>query len=476
MLFRHARERPREIALMWAADQASVATMDWVSLAKWTTQIAQRLSQEADFAAGGVLCHAVQNRHQDLLVALACQLTGIVEVPIDARGGSTYIEHCKAVVGGGWMSDTRKSTLVGTLPDDASEDLLRRFERRAGKLDPGSDALVLWTSGTSGDPRGVVLSHRSLCANAAAKLGAVPQRLDDLRVTLLSIAHAYARTCDVGTWLLSGCRLFLDQGFAGWQRALESVRPTLCNAVPSLTERMLDEDAVPESLRLLGCGGAAMSEQEFARWRHRGVTVIQGYGLTETAPVISSQTPDDSVPGRVGQVVAGWQTRCVDQRLFVRGPQAMKRYWRDEAATRERIDRHGWLDTGDLVEFCEQTGQLRILGRSDDRMVLRNGYNLDPLWIEQRFASVRGVRTAVLRVAVDGRTVNLWIETDGSPSVTELESIKRSLPVWAQPRVIREFTIPGDRRASLFNRKGAIRRRPMLEFLAEVSESTASGG
>jgi long-chain acyl-CoA synthetase len=419
------------------------------------------------------LVHTVSQSLEDLLVTLACQFAGLVEVPIDAAGGDAYVRTCRQRGGGCWLGDEDKrrfvrqafhAILTGDDPGGGSDSIGSIGDDR---VDPSADALVLWTSGTSGEPKGVVHSHTSLLRNAEAKLAAVPQSPDDLRLTLLSIAHAYARTCDLGTWLLSGCRLAIARGFDGWSELAGPLQPTLCNMVPSLAERVLAGGAVPSSLRLLGCGGAALSAASFERWRRRGVTVIQGYGLTEAGPVICSQTPEDSQPERVGRLVRGWESRLdAAGRLFVRGPHLMDRYLDAPALTEARLDAAGWLDTGDMVRRCGETGQLRILGRADERIVLANGYTVDPAWIERRVQTLAGVRTAVVTVASHRRGVELWLEIASRPPSTEqLETAFAPLAAWERPLRVRHFTVPGDRRAELFNRKGAVRRRPMLRFL-----------
>ena len=148
---------------------------------------------------------------------------------------------------------------------------------------------ILWTSGTTSEPRAVLLSAAGQFANATAKLNAVPQFESEIRLTVLPLSHAYARTCDFGTWLLSGCTLAVCLGYQGMLRRLERVKPNLINAVPSMASRMLREK--PRNLnrlRLLGCGGAPLDSSDFERWDSQGVTVIQGYGLTEAGPVICS--------------------------------------------------------------------------------------------------------------------------------------------------------------------------------------------
>ena len=149
-------------------------------------------------------------------------------------------------------------------------------------------------------------------------------------------------------------------------------------------------------MRLLGCGGAAISESAFEHWQRLGVAVIQGYGLTESSPVICSATPTNAKPGLVGRFVEGWETKIQDQQLLVRGPHVMLGYWDDPVATASRIDRDGWLATGDHVEVDAQSGQLRILGRVDDVIVLASARKIHPATVERAVERVDGVRHAML--------------------------------------------------------------------------------
>ncbi len=300
----------------------------------------------------------------------------------------------------------------------------------AQQVDVHQPSLVLWTSGTTAQPRGVMLSQHNLTTNAKAKICAVPQTHDDVRLTLLSIAHAYARTCDMGTWLLSGCAWTLDYGRRGLDRIEATDRPTMINCVPVLAReiaaRLADGDDSLRQLTVLGCGGAAIDAGLFATLRRLGVEVIQGYGCTETSPVICSSTPGSTTAGLVGPPVENCEVRIDQRRLFVRGPHVMLGYLDDPEATAAKIDRDGWLDTGDIVEV-RGDGQLHILGRADDVIVLENGFKLHPLAIEQEIQRRHSCQYAVvlsvnqqLVVAVQGEAVQL----DGI-----LSTIERFLPL-----------------------------------------------
>ncbi|MFG0261999.1 MAG: AMP-binding protein, partial [Novipirellula sp. JB048] len=217
-------------------------------------------------------------------------------------------------------------------------------------------------------------------------------------------------------------------------------------------------------LKLLGCGGAGLTHETFARWRQRGVTVIQGYGCTETGPVICSATPHDARPGWVGRPVEGWETEIRQGGLFVRGEHLMLGYWNDPAATEQRIDRDGWFETGDLVEVDPESRQFRILGRSDDVIVLANGHKIFPASIEQRVNQVPGVQHSML-LDRDG-VLQLWLDPDPEADQGEIEvGVRRALANdarWQQPARFRFFRPALNRQQGELTAKGTLCRRRIL--------------
>ncbi|WP_197231369.1 class I adenylate-forming enzyme family protein [Novipirellula artificiosorum] len=446
------RTQPSSVALI--GDVATTYT--WLQLARQVQATAESL--HAKFAAAPAmprhLGYGSRNSLADVVLTLAAARIGVINVPLNELGGENHLQDCWQQVGGYWIDDVEallaSSTRLGQMEFD--------------RVDPNSAGLILWTSGTSGSPKGVVLSHRSLASNAQAKLSTVPQTSQDVRLTCLPVSHAYARTCDLGTWLLSGCTLALTRGFEGWTRLAAFVQPTLANVVPSVAERLLAGDADElgmQRLRVLGVGGAGLSASSFQQWKTRGIVVTQGYGCTETAPVICSATPENAVPGCVGMPVEGWETEIRDGRLFVRGPHLMLGYWQNPIATRERIDADGWFDTGDLVELDSATGQYRILGRQDDVIVLPNGHKVFPATIERIVDSLGGVRHSMLRYG-EGQ-LQLWVETDLAGTTwehlcnTAVETLTRR-PRWERPRVIERFAEPLRRIEGELTEKGTICR------------------
>jgi len=468
---RQTIERPHAMALrMETAGQPLDLT--WQALAILVARVARKLEQRfrAESPEFRRLVYASQNRLSDVVLALACPACQVIEVPLDPRLGDASIHRLRDRTAGLWLDERECEQWIreALRPCDGKstcEDGELAYLRVAsGAIVPAGPALVLWTSGTTGSPKGVTLSHRNLVGNAAAKLSAVPQSPRDCRLTALPLCHAYARTCDFGTWLLSGCVLAITLGFEGWATLAPIVRPTLANTVPTLARRLLETDGRAmgmDRLRWLGCGGAAMPESDFHRWRERGVTVIQGYGLTEASPVVCSATPLDAVPGLVGPLVGGWQGDVRDGRLFVRGPHTMLGYLDDPGATAERVDSEGWLDTGDIVEIDPPRGQYRIVARADEVIVLPSGYKVHPGEVEQAVEQLDGVRYAMLVKQEQGLV--LWVDVDPNQDWARLlNSVKlacAALPSWQRPQEIEIFSPPLTQERGELTVKGTLRRR-----------------
>ncbi len=471
------QRRPQSLALIAETSPGDgapsvIRRLRWRELADVVRWAMLRL--EGDFARRPDLPrrigHTSDNRLADVVLAIACMGTRAMEVPFDHREADR-IEPRWRRIGGLWVDQPWKSRLESIC--FAAPESTGHWRRSAGdwhraRLHPAEDpALVLWTSGTTEQPKGVTLSHRNLLGNAAAKGMAVPQHPSDRRLTSLPLCHAYARTSDLGTWLLSGCTLAVTLGFEGWRRLAPEVRPTLANTVPSLADRLLAEDPAEfglDQLRLLGCGGAAMFPAAFHAWSKRGVTVIQGYGLSEAAPVVCSATPDNALPGLVGQPVEGWETKILDGRLFVRGEHTMLGYWESPEATAAKIDDAGWLDTGDLAEIDAPSGQFRILGRADEVLVLSNGRNVHPAPLERALAAVPGVRHAV--VVSEGQLA-AWLNLEPEVELDhhlcrQLDAAVCHVAHWQRPRNYHRFDPPLSIAGGELTAKGTVCRGAIL--------------
>lgn len=265
-------------------------------------------------------------------------------------------------------------------------------------------AALVYTSGTTGRPKGVMLSHRSLLYVAAVSStlrGVLPA---DRACGVLPISHVYGLASVLLGTLHAGACVHLVPRFAAQElrRALRDDGITILQGVPAMYARLLAvaETALAPALRFIYAGGAPLTpvlkadvEQAF------GLPLHNGYGMTESAPTIS-QTPlaaprsDTSV----GYPIPGVATRVgADGRLFVRGPNVMLGYYRDAALTAATLAPDGWLDTGDIVRQAPD-GALFIVGRAKE-LIIRAGFNVYPLEVE----TVLNAHPAVTQSAVVGR-------------------------------------------------------------------------
>ncbi len=305
---------------------------------------------------------------------------------------------------------------------------------------PGRDTLatLIYTSGTTGNPKGVMLTHKNLLTDVAAGLGGVPIWPDDLFLSFLPVSHAFERT--VGHFLVvaSGSEIAYAEDVTTLMRDMPEVKPTVMISVPRLYEKIysgvnakMEASAVKKvlfdraqalgmerfelkqkgrdldglkaiewkvldhlvnaklrekmggNLRLFVSGGAALSPTIARFLLAADITVLPGYGLTETAPVLTVNTEAKIKPESVGRALPGVNLkRAEDGELLVRGPMVMSGYWNKPDETAEVLESDGWLHTGDIVEI-DDDGFVRIVDRKKEIMVLTNGENVPPAVIEQ---------------------------------------------------------------------------------------------
>jgi len=300
-------------------------------------------------------------------------------------------------------------------------------------------ATLIYTSGTTGHPKGVMLTHGNLLADVAAGIGGVPVFPDDLFLSFLPASHAFERT--VGHFLPTACgsEIAYAEAVTTLLRDMPEVQPTIMISVPRLYEKiyagvqaklaagpgikrklfnlaqklgmerfelrqqgkdltglkavlwgLLDKlvnaklrEKMGGNIRSFISGGAAL-HPDIARFLLAAdITVLPGYGLTETSPVLTVNREGAIKPESVGPALPGVEFKMLDDgELLVKGPVLMQGYWKNPKATAEAIDADGWLHTGDIVEI-DHEGYVTIVDRKKEIMVLSNGENVPPAVIEQ---------------------------------------------------------------------------------------------
>jgi acyl-CoA synthetase (AMP-forming)/AMP-acid ligase II len=268
-------------------------------------------------------------------------------------------------------------------------------------IDPGDDLAVLpYSSGTTGLPKGVMLTHRNLVANLAQVQAGFPIDEGDVLIACLPFFHIYGMTVIMNQGLRQGATLVTMPRFDFEQflDLIERHRVTRAYVVPPIALALAKHPAVSSrdlsSIEIIMCGAAPLGEDLMAHVSERiGCPVIQGYGLTETSPVTHVIRSDgERRPGTVGPPLPGTECRLVDPEtgadvgagergeLWIRGPQVMRGYLNNPDATAATIDADGWLHTGDIAAV-DRDGFFRIVDRLKE-LIKYKGFQVAPAELE----------------------------------------------------------------------------------------------
>jgi len=310
---------------------------------------------------------------------------------------------------------------------------------------------IIYTSGTTGNPKGVMLTHWNMCSNIQASAEAIPFGPDDVLLSFLPLCHSFERMAGYYTAMACGVMVAYAESVETVRDNLLEVRPTIVTTVPRLFERihsriMKQVDASPPlqqkifhwaldvgkeyakakkrgsvpfplglkralanklvysklkertggKMKFFVSGGAALPKQLGEFFEAVGIQIIEGYGLTETSPVLTVSRLDDYKFGTVGRPIAGVEIRIADDgEILARGPNIMLGYYNNPAATAEAIDAEGWFHTGDVGMF-DAEGHLMITDRKKHLFVSSGGKNIAPQPIENHFLESKYIDQFVL--------------------------------------------------------------------------------
>jgi long-chain acyl-CoA synthetase len=349
-------------------------------------------------------------------------------------------DHAKTLQGAAPQAPDLREVFViddgglDALAERASAQEVAHVAERVQALTAADLASIIYTSGTTGNPKGCVLTHHNLLATARqteVNLGELFSP-EDSTLLFLPLAHVFARIIQFGclendvqvgyarsvdtlledlaafkpTFLLSVPRVF-EKVFNTAQRKAEGAKRKVFNfavatsrewssaakpgAVTNLKRKVADalvysklRDALGDRVRYCVSGGAPLSEHLAQFFHAAGITILEGYGLTETSAASTVNTPDRMRIGSVGQPSPGVEVRIADDgEILLRGPGVFQGYWHNDSATKEVLEPDGWFHTGDLGTI-DDDGYVRITGRKKELIVTAGGKNVAPAVLEER--------------------------------------------------------------------------------------------
>lgn len=381
-------------------------------------QIARELYAR-NIRAGDRLCFYLPNSLQFIAVYLAALRLGAVVVPMNILYRDRELRHIlsdaepRAVI----ASEEDAERISHVAPIWLAEELIGAAERqvatpRDGVADGAAPALIVYTSGTTGAPKGAVLTHSMLASNAMTLVTCWHITSGDRFLLTLPLFHVHGLCVGLHSWLIAGCLLRLEPRFDrhAIQDQMARFAPTLFFGVPTMYVRMLemDEDSarvVGRKMRLFVSGSAPLSARVWAAFRDRfNHAILERYGMSETLINTANPYAGERRPGSVGPALPGVDVRVFDEHgrpvqdetageLCVRGPNVFREYWRRPEATTQAF-RGEWFRTGDIGARSAD-GYFMLHGRRSD-LIISGGFNIYPREIEDFLHEQRGVAEAAV--------------------------------------------------------------------------------
>lgn len=379
--------------------------------------------QGQGLTTGDVLCVQLPKSQRFLEIILASLAMGVPVLPLNDRYTASEVSY--------YIKDVRaKLSIVMVKPEEWDGNVLLVDELPAEfPFDDGVQlhsvsedklALLLYTSGTTGRPKGAMISHGNLLASIQSLHEAWQWTPDDKLLHLLPLFHVHGLVvAQFGALYANACTVFMppkwtpDEVVATWNRREISI----CMMVPTIVYRLLSVEKVPllPSLRLVTSGSAPLSIHAHRKFQSTfGRHIVERYGMTEVGIVLSNPYPNGQRAGTVGFPLGQMRFKIVDSNgneceigevgeLLISGPSVISGYWEQPDAT-ERTIENGWLRSGDLASL-DGDGYYSIVGRSKD-LIISGGFNVYPTEVERVLLDLNGVE----QVAVVGLLDEEWGE------------------------------------------------------------------
>ena len=391
-----------------------------------------------------------------VVVSRGIWLAGGVAVPLAVSHPPAELEHAirdaqaSIVVGSGRHGDALESIAAAVgARFIRTPDLIATDAQPGPAVEPSPDrrAMIVYTSGTTGKPKGAVTTHGNMAAQIGSLLSAWDWTPRDCALLVLPLHHVHGIINVLGCALAAGASCEILPQFeseATWDR-LSSGEVTVFSAVPTIYHRLIQSwDAASPAVqrartegcrrvRLMMSGSAALPMRTLERWREiTGHILLERYGMTEVGMALSNPLHGDRRPGFVGTPLPGVDVRLVDGEIEIRGPGVFLEYWRRPDETRDAFH-DGWFRTGDAA--IVEDGAYKLLGRRNIDIIKTGGYKVSALEIEDAIRAHPGVIDCAVVGVPDaewGERVCAALELQAGVAVT-LDELRASLRDWLAP-------------------------------------------
>ena len=301
-------------------------------------------------------------------------------------------------------------------------DIIEEYKDQTptGDIDEEDLAAILFTSGTTGISKGVMLSHANLIDNATVEME------DDYHgkklLSVLPIHHVYCLTCDILCSMYVGVTVCINDSLMHIVRNLNVFKPHYATFVPMIAATILNKmqlaaeknpdkiaigkQVFGENFDIIYSGGAYLSPDIISGYKEFGIEIAQGYGMTECSPRICNGMRNCPRPESVGKIIDGCEVKIVDGEIWAKSKSVMKGYYKNPEETAKSLTPDGWLMTGDLG-YKDDDGFLYITGRKKNLIILSNGENVSPEELENQFSFFMPIKEMV--VYADGSIITAQI-------------------------------------------------------------------
>jgi long-chain acyl-CoA synthetase len=383
------------------------------------------------------------NRPEWVIAFIGCLIRGVVVVPLDSKSGFDFDlkvqakVNARALITDNSASILRSNFSIRTIYFDDFGDILSNlpsydYHEDVNNFDDLAE--IVFTSGTTSDPKGVMITYGNIVSNLNAVIPVMNKyiKIFNLMVnpkilSLVPLSHMYGQLIGVFTPLMIGSSIMFSDNLSPQNilKVIKEEKIWVLGLLPKLMEILKDYITIKFNLssnkfksiyqktkprrwqvrlwtfrkihfnigwRLvtLMVGGAALDSSVEEFWRCLAYSMFQGYGLTETSPLITLADPTNSIAGSIGKALSGQEIRLVENEIYVRGPNVSEGYFGDESKTNQVFSK-GWFKTGDLAEI-DKNGNIFFKGRKDDVIVRPDGINVYPDDIETVLKSIESVK------------------------------------------------------------------------------------